>query len=418
MKPSWNQQEDLAVPVAPEEAAAVEAAPTREPDSPLDWVKLNLFSSPFNTVLSIVMAVLTVWLGYSILRWILVTAEWTVVKVNLRLFMVGRFPLEEVWRAWVGLYYVALLAGLSWGRTGRRLEWTRVKIVRRAVIGVLALLLFVYLVDSALVWGLTAGAVALLATGTVVGRLAGPQSRGMRRVVRWGWLVAFPFVIVVLQIAGGVGPLRWGGFMLNILVAVVGIVLSFPIGIVLALGRRSSFPAVRAVCVGVIEFIRGGPLYAWLLFAVFLLPFLLPPGVRFPQIIRVMIMFTLFSGVYVAEIVRGGLQGVHFGQFEAGRALGLSTTRLMSLVILPQALRNTIPAMISHFISLFKDTSLLAIIGFIEALRVARVASAAQQFVGTSKQTLLFAALIFWVVAFSMSRWSQRLETRLGVGER
>jgi general L-amino acid transport system permease protein len=131
-----------------------------------------------------------------------------------------------------------------------------------------------------------------------------------------------------------------------------------------------------------------------------------------------MIMFTLFSGVYVAEIVRGGLQGVHFGQFEAGRALGLSTTRLMSLVILPQALRNTIPAMISHFISLFKDTSLLAIIGFIEALRVARVASAAQQFVGTSKQTLLFAALIFWVVAFSMSRWSQRLETRLGVGER
>ena len=418
MKPSWNQQEDLAVPLVPEEGVAVEAAPHREPISPLDWVKLNLFSSPFNTVLTVVMAILTVWLGYSILRWILVTAEWTVVKVNFRLFMVGRFPLEEVWRVWVGLYYVALLAGLSWGRTGRRLQWTTLKIVRRVVIGVLGLLLFRYLVDSALVWGLMAASVAALAAGTVVGRLAGPGSRAMRRVVGWGWFVAFPFVIVVLQVFGGVGPLRWGGFMLNVLVAVVGIVVSFPIGIMLAVGRRSSFPAVRTVCVGFIEVIRGGPLYAWLLFGQFLLPFLLPPGVRFPQIIRIMIMFTLFSAVYVAEIVRGGLQGVHHGQFEAGRALGLSTTRLMGLVVLPQALRNTIPAMISHFISLFKDTSLLAIIGFIEALRVARVASAAQQFVGTSKQTLLFAALIFWVVAFSMSRWSQRLEIRLGVGER
>jgi general L-amino acid transport system permease protein len=131
-----------------------------------------------------------------------------------------------------------------------------------------------------------------------------------------------------------------------------------------------------------------------------------------------MIMFTLFSSAYVAEIVRGGLQGVHHGQYEAARALGLSTTRMMALIILPQALRNTIPAMISHFISLFKDTSLLAIIGFIDVLRVARVASASAEFVGTSKQTLLFAGFIFWIVAFSMSRWSQRLERRLGVGER
>jgi general L-amino acid transport system permease protein len=132
-----------------------------------------------------------------------------------------------------------------------------------------------------------------------------------------------------------------------------------------------------------------------------------------------MIMFTIFSAAYVAEIVRGGLQGVPEGQYEAARALGLRPARMMALVILPQALRSTIPAMISHFISLFKDTSLLAALGlFSELLRTARRASASIEFIGLQAEALLPAALIFWVVAFSMSRWSQRVEVRVGVGER
>ncbi|HYH27407.1 MAG TPA: amino acid ABC transporter permease [Actinomycetota bacterium] len=416
MKPDWNVESEVALSRLPEEGAVVERPPTREARSPGEWLRENLFSTPFNGVLTVLVALLTGYLLFRVLRWGIVTAEWEVVRRNFRLFMVGRFPLEQVWRIWVSLYVVALLAGLSWASIGRRLRWDGLRRWRRAVISVLVVGLYFYLVDSPLVWALTAGAIAALLIGVFSGR-AVPR-RALRRIVRVGWLVAFAFVILILQVAGGVSPLRWGGLLLNILVAVVGIVLSFPIGILLALGRRSSFPAMRLVSVGFIEVIRGAPLFAWLIFGQFLLPFLLPPGLRLPEIVRAMIMFTIFSAAYVAEIVRGGLQGVHFGQYEAGRALGLSTTKLTALIVLPQALRNTIPAMISHFISLFKDTSLLAVIAFVEVLRVARVASSAAQFVGTSKQTLLFAALIFWIVAFSMSRWSQRLEQRLGVGER
>lgn len=417
MTSSWNQEEDLAIPHADEEAHPLADAPVREPRSPGEWIKENLFSTPWNGVLTIVTVLLSGYLAYGILRWVFFTAEWTVVKVNFRLFMVGRFPIDQVYRVWICLCYVTVLVGLSWGWSGRRLVWDAKRFWVRGILAGMTVALLLWLVESALARGLTAGTVVVFLLGIVAGRRR-PRSRGLRRVVVVGWLVAFPFVILVLLAFGGVSPLRWGGFLLNVLIAVVGIVLSFPIGILLALGRRSSFPAIRVVCVGFIEVMRGGPLYVWLLFGQFLLPFLLPPGLPLPPLVRAMIMFTLFSSAYVAEIVRGGLQGVHHSQFEAARALGLSVPRMTALVILPQALRNTIPAMISHFISLFKDTSLLAIIGFIETLRVGRIASAAAKFVGTSKQTLLFAALIFWVVAFSMSRWSQRLEKRLGVGER
>ncbi|HEX9890740.1 MAG TPA: ABC transporter permease subunit, partial [Actinomycetota bacterium] len=323
MNPRLGQQEDVATVDVPESERAVETIPSREPLTPLDWLKVNLFPSPVNGVLTVLTAILTGWLTFAVLRWVLVTADWTVVRVNFRLFMVGRFPLEEVWRVWSVVYVAALLVGVTWGRTGRRMEWTRLKTIRRIVLGILGLLLLRYLVDSALVWGLTAAAAGTVLAGTALGRLAGRESRVMRRAVLWGWLLAFPFVIVILQVADGVGPALWNGLLLNVLAGVVGIVLSFPIGIVLALGRRSTFPAVRVVCVGLIEFVRGAPLYTWLLFGVFLLPFLLPPGVILPQLIRVMIMFTLFSSAYVAEIVRGGLQGVHHGQYEAARALGL-----------------------------------------------------------------------------------------------
>jgi general L-amino acid transport system permease protein len=174
---------------------------------------------------------------------------------------------------------------------------------------------------------------------------------------------------------------------------------------------------VRLVCVVLIEAFRGVPLIAWLIFLRFMVPLLLPQ-VETPIIIRAFIAMTLFSSAYIAEIVRGGLQGVHSGQLEAGRALGLSPLRLTVLVVMPQALRSTIPPMIGHFISLFKDTSLFTAIAITELLTAARRSSASLEFFGDDAETLLFAALIFWVIAFSMSRWSQRLELRLGVGER
>jgi general L-amino acid transport system permease protein len=231
------------------------------------------------------------------------------------------------------------------------------------------------------------------------------------------WLLAFPVAVVLLSF-GDVSTDQWGGLMLNVIVAVAVISLSFPLGILLALGRRSSLPAISWFCVGFIELIRGVPLLTLLIFGRFVLILLMPPGLTFAQIVRAIFMFTLFSSAYVAEIVRGGLQGVPEGQYEAAKALGLSTTRTMILVALPQALRNTIPPMIGHFISVFKDTSLLAALSFSDLLFTARRASQDFEFIGHQAEALLPAAFLFWVIAFSMSRWSQRVETRLGVGER
>jgi general L-amino acid transport system permease protein len=393
---------------------AVEVAPPAPALTAAEWVRANLFSSRWNGALTIAVGLVAGYVGFRLLHWAFVTADWDVVKANLRLYMVGRFPVDELWRVWTCTYLVAALAGLSWGASRARLRWTPRAIALRTVVVLLVLGFLFFLLDGVRIWVLTAVVGAIVGLGVLGGRLLG---RRLLRPLALAWLVSFPIVIVVLVGFGGVPPQRWGGFLLNVLVAVVGIFVSFPVGVLLALGRRSTLPAIRTICVGLIEFVRGAPLYIWLLFGLFVLPLLLPPGLQPPIIVRAMIVFTIFSAAYVAEIVRGGLQGVHHGQYEAARALGLSTTRLTALVILPQALRNTIPSLISHFISLFKDTSLLAVIGFIDALRVARVAPQGV-FQGDSKQTLLFAALLFWIVAFSMSRWSQRLERRLGVGER
>jgi general L-amino acid transport system permease protein len=413
MKAGWNVQEDTAL-VQLEEERPVRVAPSKEPTTPREWLQENLFSTWKNGLVTVVMAAIVLYLLFGFLRWFFVTAEWAVIKSHLRGFMLGRFPDAEIWRIWVAVYYLIALVGLSWGASGARLVWTRRKALLRLALAVAAVLALAYLLISPRMWLAILSGVALYAGAVVVGRA---WTAAARKAVIVGWVITFPLVIVVLRGFGGVPPLRWGGFLLNVLVAVVGIVVSFPIGIFLALGRRSTLRVISAFCVGVIEFVRGAPLYTWLLFGVFVLPFLLPPGLRLAEIVRVMIMFTVFSSAYVAEIVRGGMQGVGQGQYEAARALGLPTWRMMGLVILPQALRNTIPAMISHFISLFKDTSLLAIVGMIDALRIARIAPQAR-FSGTLQETLLFAALLFWIVAFSMSRWSQRLERRLGVGER
>jgi general L-amino acid transport system permease protein len=398
-----------------EEERAVEVAPFKRPTTPGEWVRQNLFSSVFNGVLTVLSAAVIAYFGFQLLRWIFVSADWQVVKANLRIYVVGRFPLEEVWRVWASAYLVALLTGLSWGVSGLRLRWTPRKAVLRAVLGILVVLAFAYLLEGLRIWVLTLALPAAFGAGVVLGRAG---SRRLRGVLIAGWTLVFPAIIILLRAFDGVPPQVWGGFMLNVLLAVAAIFLSFPVGILLALGRRSTLPVISKFCVGFIELFRGVPLVTLIISGQFILPLMLPPGMELSLIVRMILVFTIFSSAYVAEIVRGGLQGVHFGQYEAARAVGLSTTRMMALIVLPQALRSTIPAMISHFISLFKDTSLLAALAITDALRAARRASAQLEFIGDQKEALLAAALLFWVVAFSMSRWSQRLELRLGVGER
>jgi general L-amino acid transport system permease protein len=213
----------------------------------------------------------------------------------------------------------------------------------------------------------------------------------------------------------------WGGFMLNLFLALCSIVLCYPLGILLALGRRSSLPLVRVVATVYIELVRGAPLFVLLLLANVALGFFVPDSLAPSTSTRAIVVFTLFTAAYMAEIVRGGLQSVPRGQFEAAKAGGLSPFQQTAYIVMPQALRNVIPAQIGQLISLFKDTTLAGIaMGLFELLRVSEAITAQESFRGQGliAETISFAALLFWTVSYTMSRESQRLEQRLGVGTR
>ena len=218
---------------------------------------------------------------------------------------------------------------------------------------------------------------------------------------------------------GNIDWIEWGGLYMNLVASVAAIVLAFPLGLLLALGRRSSLPVVRWMCTVYIEIIRGVPLITLLLMARFFLGFFLDTDNPLSLPTRAIAAITLFSAAYIAEIVRGGLQAVPTGQTEAGQALGLGASAITRLLVLPQALRAVIPAMVGQFISLFKDTTLLFIIGVLEFLGVRDVvhSQAAFQNVGIA-ETLVFVASGFWAISFTMSRESQRLERLLGIGTR
>ncbi|MQB01510.1 MAG: ABC transporter permease subunit [Actinobacteria bacterium] len=410
-------REDVDLLLATQEGVVVESAPKAEPQTPMEWMRQNLFSGWVNALITLASAAFVVFVFYQAARFLLVSAEWEIVRRFLRGYMVGSFPVEELWRVWTCVFLVGALAGLSAGSSRNRLPWPARRIVFGLVVLALAVAFLIFAVKTPLVWGLITAVAVEIIVFRQIGLTLGYQR--LRRPLLWGWALSFPVVIIIVRFIGdGVAPRFWEGFFFNIIAATVGIFASFPIGILLALGRRSSLPAVRFFCVGFIEIFRGVPLVAWLVFSKYVVDLLLPPQVDLPDIIKALVAMTLFSSAYIAEIVRGGLQGIDRGQYEAGRALGLSTPRLLGLVILPQALRSTIPAMISHFISLFKDTSLFTAIDVTELLSAARRSSNALEFQGHSMETLLFASLIFWIVAFSMARWSQRLELRLGIGER
>lgn len=410
-------QEDVDFVTLPDKGLVVERAPGKEPENAVEWIRQNLFSGWFNSLLTLAAGAFAGFALFQIFRFVFVTGEWEIVRTYLRGYMVGSFPQEELWRVWAIFYLVATLAGLSWGAMGRGVRWNRRRAVIAALIAVAAVGFVIFAVKTALVRVLLAGVIASIALTAVAGRALG--ARILRRPLRIAWILAFPVAIVILRFIGeGVDPRYWEGFFFNILAATVGIFASFPIGIALALGRRSDLPAMRFVSVTFIEIFRGVPLVAWLVFSKYVVDLLLPPQMDLQDIIKSFVAMTLFSAAYVAEIVRGGLQGVPTGQYEAARALGLSMTRMMALIVLPQALRSTIPAMISHFISLFKDTSLFVAIEVTDLLAAARRSASDPEFIGFEMEALLFAALVFWMVAFSMSRWSQRLELRLGVGER
>jgi general L-amino acid transport system permease protein len=259
--------------------------------------------------------------------------------------------------------------------------------------------------------------------------LVGGFALGYRRS-RWGrwvlvaWLIVFVLAVVLLQGFRGVawlpeiGSNLWGGLLLTFMLSLVSIVASFPLGVLLALGRRSQLPAVSFFSTVYIELVRGVPLVTILYMAQIMLPLFLPAELRIANVMRVIVGMTLFTAAYLAENVRGGLQAIPSGQIEAAQALGLNNAYVTLFIVLPQALRMVIPANVGLFISLFKDTTLAAIVGILELLSIGRSVLAQPEWLGRQTEVYLFIAAIFFVFSYVMSYASYRLEAALGVGKR
>jgi general L-amino acid transport system permease protein len=395
---------------------------------PREWVRENLFGSAFDAVLTVVFGVFLVWVAYRVGKFIFVDADWEIVERNLTTLLVGSYPRDELWRLWAALFVLTASLGFGAGAIGaqrrRGVAEGRGKSAPKSlaarrlaplVVLVAVLLWFAGSLEPLLLVLAIAGVGAGF---NAIGRRS-PQrlERSVPLLVLAGVLVAFLVVVAF----GGVKWPNWGGLLLTLFLAVGGIMLSFPIGVLLALGRRSSLPAVRVVCIGYIELIRGVPLITLLFLGAFMIGFFLPEGVERPDpVIRALIAFVMFTSAYVAEIVRGGLQSVPSGQVEAAQALGLSPYRTTRQIVLPQALRSVIPGLVGQFISLYKDTSLVFIVGLADLLTIAENITKQPDFLaqGLIVETLLFASFVYWTGSYWMSRESQRLEQRLGLGER
>jgi general L-amino acid transport system permease protein len=391
------------------------------------WARDHLFQNWWNTLLTLVLGGLVVWAGLRLVL-ALLQADFEILRVNLALFMVGQFPRAELWRPAVAavavLFAVGTAAGAGSASAGARAveaglshrPATAREIGRRfwpVLVVVAVVLAFTRTLGPALV---ALAAIAAGLGGYLVLRRT-PQSW-----VRYLWgLAALVLAGAYLVLVGsGVGWNDWGGLHLNLFLTVAGLLLAFPVGIVMALGRRTTMPVLRWLSVTYIEAVRGVPLVTLLLMGAFALGFLLPANLRPGAITRILVAIVAFESAYMAEVVRGGLQAVPHGQVEAAQALGLSPWKVTRLVVIPQALRATIPAMVGQFISLFKDTSLVVIVGLTDVLRASNLANAQGEFLakGLHAVTLPFVGMIFWVGSYTMSREARRLERRLGVGER
>lgn len=345
----------------------------------IGWLRSNLFSNWFNTLLTL-LAIYLVWLIVPpLLQWAVFQADWTgstradctsegacwvFIKQRFDQFMYGFYPEELRWRVDLTVWLV--------------------------VIG--AAPLFVPMMPRKALYGLV-------------------------------FLVVYPLLAFWLLHGGFLGlseveTSQWGGLMLTLVIAAVGIAGALPLGILLALGRRSKMPAIRVICVTFIEFWRGVPLITVLFMSSVMLPLFLPEGLSFDKLLRALIGVILFQSAYIAEVVRGGLQAIPKGQYEAAAAMGLGYWRMMGLVILPQALKLVIPGIVNTFIALFKDTSLVIIIGLFDLLNSIKQATTDPAWLGMATEGYVFAALVFWIFCFGMSRYSMRLERKLDTGHK
>ncbi|EOD55793.1 amino acid ABC transporter permease [Aeromonas molluscorum] len=344
----------------------------------LAWLRANLFPNWWNGLVTLLLAYLLLPALWHLIDWAFISATWSgngradcdpegacwlFIESRFGQYIYGFYPIDQRWRVnivFVGL--AGLLALLIWPKTPRK-GW---------------LALFTLLVFPCLAYVLLHGGFGLKNVDTN----------------------------------------RWGGLMLTLVLAVVGIAVALPFGILLALGRRSHMPIISSLSTVYIEFWRAVPLITVLFMASVMLPLFVAGEVEFDKLLRALIGIIMFQSAYVAEVVRGGLQAIPKGQYEAGDALGLSYWKVMGLIIMPQALKITIPSLVNTFISLFKDTSLVLIIGLFDLLAISKVALADPNWLGYSTEAYVFIALIFWMFCFGMSRYSIYLERKLHTGHK
>jgi general L-amino acid transport system permease protein len=343
------------------------------------WARKNLFSTPANAVLTL----LALWFLYKtvppLLDWLFISANWqegtsradcvrpgacwTMIRARFGQMMYGFYPEAERWR--VNIAFLILIVGVA----AVLIERVPYKI-----------------------W-----------TGTFL-------------------FLIYPFIAFLLFYGGlGLKPVDtslWGGLMLTLIIAVTGIAVSLPVGVVLALGRRSAMPVIRIVTIAFIEFVRGVPLITVLFMASVIFPLFLPEGVKFDKLVRALVGISLFSSAYMAEVIRGGLQAIPKGQYEGAMSLGLNYWKMNAFIILPQALRICIPGIVNSFIGLFMDTNLVLIMGLIELLGIAQASTRDPNWLGLINTALAFVSLIYFAFCFGMSRYSQALERKLQKGVR
>lgn len=340
------------------------------------WLRDNLFSTPLNVALTFLGIAILFWVIPPFVKWAYINANfagttredcngggacWVFIRMKIDMFMYGFYPSIERWRVNTvyGLFFVLLAL----------FKYLKSPLVKVA----LAHLFFI--VGFFLVYG---GFFGLEAVPTD----------------------------------------KWGGLMLTIVVAAVGIVAAFPLGIVLALGRASHLPIIRSISVTYIEFIRGVPLITILFMSSIILPLFFPEGVSFDKLLRALIGIAMFEAAYIAENIRGGLQSIPKGQYEAADAIGLSYWQKMGLVILPQALKVAIPNLVGVSIALFQDTTLVMIIGLFDLLAMVRLSAADSYWLGYETEGYVFVTFIFWFFCYSMSNFSQKLEKRFNTNLR
>ncbi|MDE0466267.1 MAG: amino acid ABC transporter permease [Candidatus Poribacteria bacterium] len=386
-----------------------EIKPPTNTKGPARWLKDNLFNTWYNVLLTCLALVFLFFAFKGILTWAFTEAKWSVIPANLQLFAVGAYPREQIWRIWGAIYILCVLAGLSagiWGGLPLRFA-----LALSGVWLICALLPFGFELSTR---GGFLGAIAIIAISLFLGR----GRTGLRPWILGGWILSFPLIMVVLRGFGENGVLTsyWGGLLLTLILAVVGIVVSFPMGVFLALCRQSNLPAIRWVSTTYIETVRGVPLITILFMGNVLTPIFMP-GLDINQVLRMMLGITFFSAAYMAENVRGGLQGIPRGQHEAAQAVGLNYAQTTLFIVLPQALRSVIPAIVGQFIALFKDTSLVAIVGLIELLGVSKSVINNPDWLGLQAEVYLFAAVVYFVFCYSMSYGSRKIETDLGIGQ-